>query len=197
MRGWTRGVNEVTEGPVDDGLPEVADDDSYADDVHEGARDSDGRDSPLPPDREDGPLALDEYGTTAGEHRRGESLSRRLTRERPDVLDGDAWAEPDTGLAEDGDPEAVDQLDDDSVALVDADPIDPALGSVVSMYDRAVPGIPSGGPVGRLVRPGGGYASVDADEFAYDVGPSAGGFTSEELAMHEVSPDELDRESSG
>ena len=67
-------------------------------------------------------------------------------------------------------------------------PVDPRLGSQVSMYDRDVPGIPSLGEVGRLT------VTEDAnngDEVAYDAGASGSGFSAEEGAMHEVPDDEL------
>jgi hypothetical protein len=175
--------------PAADGLPETADDDSYADAAHEAGRDPSGDGEPLPPDREDGPLALDDYGTTAAERRRGEPLDLRLARELPDH--GRAREDPSPGLAEDLDPDQVAQLEEDTRLLAEADPVDPHLGSPVSMYDRPVSGIPFATDVGRLVRPGGGYASRDADEFAYDVGKSAGGFGSEELAMHEIPDDQI------
>ena len=55
-------MDDIDAWAATDGLPEVADDDSYADGVHEAARD---RDAPgaLPPDREDGPLGLEDYGS--------------------------------------------------------------------------------------------------------------------------------------
>jgi hypothetical protein len=61
------------------GVPEYADDESTA---WEDVRESDP--APLPPDREDGPLALDEYGTTEEEQRLGEPLDDRLAREEPE-----------------------------------------------------------------------------------------------------------------
>jgi Family of unknown function (DUF5709) len=64
----------------------------------------------------------------------------------------------------------------------------------VSMYDRPVHGIPLGTDVGRLVRPGGGYGSMETDEIADDAGRSGGGFGSEELAMHEMPAEQVDHE---
>jgi hypothetical protein len=79
--------------PAADGVPEYADDESTAFDDVDSAREADGPDpAPLPADREDGPLALDEFGTTAEEQRTGESLDARLAREQPDV--------PETGAAD-------------------------------------------------------------------------------------------------
>lgn len=185
-------ISERVSDPAGDGLPEIADDDSYADDGHESARDE-ADTPPLPPDREDGPLALDAYGTTAYERVHGESLARRLARELPEVGARRAYEDPDPGLAEDVDPDAVGQLQDDTRALSEDDPIEPIPGSV-SVFDRHISGVPSVRPVGRIVRPGGGNVDVEAEEFAYDVGLSAGGFGSEELAMHEIPAEQLDLE---
>jgi len=72
--------------PAADGIPEYADDDSTAWDDVGSPREADGPDPyPLPGDREDGPAAVDEYGTTPEEQRRGEPLDLRLSREEPDV----------------------------------------------------------------------------------------------------------------
>ncbi len=176
-----------------DGLPEVADDDSYADGVHESARD---RDVPgaLPPDREDGPLGLEDYGITSAQRSRGEPLSGRLARETPEVRVSNLYEEPDPRLTEDVDPDAVDQIDQDSRMLAETEPIDPRLGSQVSMYDRPVQGIPFNRHIHGLVRPGSGYRSVEADEIAYDLGPAMGGLGSEELAMHEMPSEQVDLE---
>jgi hypothetical protein len=177
-----------------DGLPEVADDDSYADGVHEAARDHDVP-AALPPDREDGPLGLDDYGITSAQRTRGEPLSARLAREVPDVVvTWRPYEDPDPRLTEDLDPDAVDQVDEDSLTLADTEPVDPRLGSQVSMYDRAVRGIPFNRRINGLVRPGSGYGSVEADEIAYDLGPAMGGLGSEELAMHEMPQEQVDLE---
>jgi Family of unknown function (DUF5709) len=194
----TRSIEPVSD-PAADGLPETADDDSYADDAIEASRDPGGAQGVLPPDREDGPMGLDEYGTTAYERLHREPLDRRLAREVPDVARGRAREEPSPGLSEDLDPDQIGQLTEDTRQLAEADPVDPHLGSAVSMYDRPVTGIPYGGPVGRLVRPGGGYPSSEADEIAFDAGVTAGGFGSEELAMHEIPGEQValeDRQSS-
>src|SRR5215813_2906659 len=74
--------------PAADGLPETAADDSFADDDRDESR-IDTFDAP--PDREDGPLALEDYGITGGEQNAGEPLRWRLRRERPD-LDDDSLA---------------------------------------------------------------------------------------------------------
>ena len=77
-------------------------------------READGPDPvPLPPDREDGPLALDEYGTTAEEQRRGEPLEDRLAREEPEVVYAVSGGQvgrlvqPDEGAHEDTDADEV------------------------------------------------------------------------------------------
>ena len=153
-------MDDIDAWAATDGLPEVADDDSYADGVHEAARD---RDAPgaLPPDREDGPLGLEDYGITSAQRSRGEPLSARLAREVPDVYLGPAHEDPDPRLTEDLDPDAEQQVDEDSRILDEAEPIDPRLGSQVSMYDRPVQGIPSPpdqrtGPSGQRLRLGRG-----------------------------------------
>jgi len=71
--------------PAASGIPEYADDDSTVNERADSTREADGP-SPaaLPAEREDGPVALDEFGTTAEEQRRGESLAGRLIREEPD-----------------------------------------------------------------------------------------------------------------
>jgi hypothetical protein len=176
-----------------DGLPEVADDDSYADGVHEAARD---RDTPgaLPPDREDGPLGLEDYGITSAQRSRGEPLGSRLAREMPEVYLVRAYEDPEPRLIEDADPEVVFQVSEDSRVLDDGEAIDPRLGSQVSMYDRPVRGIPFNRRINGLVRPGSGYGSVEADEIAYDLGPAMGGLGNEELAMHEIPREQVDLE---
>jgi hypothetical protein len=177
-----------------DGMPEVADDDSYADAVHEAARDVDtARDYALPRDRDDGPLGLDEYGVTSAERTRGEPLTARLHRELPDV-GVDDLTEPNPRLAQDQDQDVVGQLAVDTETLA-GEPIDPRLDSEVSLYDRTVPGIPDHHGVGELVRPGSGYQSVEEDEVAYDLGGvSLGGLGGEEQAMHEMPDEQLDLE---
>jgi Family of unknown function (DUF5709) len=152
--------------PAANGLPEYADDESTAWDDVESPRVADGPDpAPLPPDREDGPLAVDEYGTTAAEQRRGEPLDLRLAREEPDVP---------------ADPVARDSGLDDV-------PVDPHLGSAVSMYDRPEPGLPGNDRVGRLVEPDeGAHEDTEPDAVAYDAGAAGGGASAEELAVHPV-----------
>jgi hypothetical protein len=179
--------------PAASGLPEYADDDSDADLDVPSSREADGPDpAPLPPDREDGPLALDEFGTTAEEQRHGEPLEARLAREEPDV----AAADP-AGTA-DASRDGADDLANANVPhewnepdpyAGDADelPIDPEVGGPVSAYERVGPDAVTGGLVGRLVQPDqGGLEDTEPDEVAMDAGAAGGGASAEEAAMHEV-----------
>ena len=157
--------------PSSDGIPEYADDDSNAYDDVDSFRLADGYDpSGLPGDREDGETATDEFGTTAEEQLRGEDLDGRLVREEPEVAEAQL---PGTRFndGQDG-------------------PVDPHLGSQVSMYDR--PGLSpvSETKVGRLVETDAG-AQVDdeADNIAFDLGAAGGGANVEETAMHEIPPE--------
>jgi hypothetical protein len=165
--------------PAADGIPEYADDDSTAYDDVDSRRAADGPEPyPLPGDREDGPAAIDGYGTTPEEQRRGEPLDLRLAREEPDVA-------PDADLRGDG--------SDRPGLWADETPVDPHLGSPVSMYDRSEPGLPSNERVGRLVAPDEGTAAdVEKDEIATDAGAAGGGASAEELAMHPVPDDEVE-----
>jgi len=177
--------------PAASGLPEYADDDSDANLDVPSVREADGPDpAPLPPDREDGPLALDEFGTTAEEQRRGEPLDARLAREVPDTA----------GLAStDGAPR--DRADDSAAADVphewtepdpgavgaDEGPIDSDADDPVSAYERVGPDPVTGGLVGRLVQPDqGAHEDTETDEVAMDAGAAGGGASAEEAAMHEV-----------
>jgi uncharacterized protein DUF5709 len=177
-----------------DGLPETTDPDSHADEALDDVRIVDGPTPvPLPPDREDGPLGLDEYGTSAAERDRREPLSRKLRRERPDLdadavalLAGPGWDE------ETPDQQAARRPDEDAESLDSGGAIDPHLDWHTSMYDRAVPGIPTLGRIGRLVWPdAAGLAAGDPTLGAYDAGSAGGGFTAEEAAMHEIPESEL------
>src|SRR5215218_5780077 len=97
--------------PEQAGLPGHADDDSNAYDDVGSPRQADGPEPwPIPPDREDGPLALDEHGVTAEEQREGDTLDARLAREEPDI------ALP-TGP----------ELTPAEVELLDQEPVDPHL----------------------------------------------------------------------
>jgi hypothetical protein len=193
-------MDELAPGPVPVsdpaaiGLPETADDDSHPDAERDAGRVADGwAPAALPAERDAGPAALEDFGTTADERRRGESLDGRLAREEPDLTPARLHADPDPILAGDLDPEAADRLGDDSESLADASPLDPRLTSTVSLFDRPVPGVPALTTVGRLIRTDGdGYSVQEPDEVAFDAGATGGGFSGEEAAMHEMSPDELD-----
>jgi hypothetical protein len=165
--------------PEADGIPEYADDDSTAWDDVESPRIADGPDPyPVPGDRDDGPAAIDEYGTTPEEQRRGEPLDLRLAREEPDISPDSVGAD----LRDD---------EDDTRPWGDEIPVDPHLDSHVSMYDRDEPGLPPTGGVGRLVAPDEGvHEDTEKDEVAFDAGAAGGGASAEELAMHAVPDDE-------
>jgi hypothetical protein len=182
--------------PAADGLPETADDDSQAYDEVLSPRIADGPQPwPLPPDRDDGPLALNEFGTTADAGLRGESITRRLRREMPDFSPDGIRLDPDARLAEEADPDALQQVNDDSMSLAQDAPVEARLDSHVSVFDRVVTGVPLLGRVGRLVQPDeGGVADAESDEVAYDAGASGGGASAEEAAMHLVRPDTGDGE---
>jgi hypothetical protein len=174
------------------GLPGTADDDSTAwDDVDTG-RESDGADpAALPPDREDGPLGMDRYGTTPQEQAEGEGLDRKLDREIPDPALQEVSGRPDTEpspiAAESFDPDAVgEDLDavDRDTDLEEA-PIEPNRDSPVSMYDTGVGGRDS--TVGRIVEPDqGSGVDTERDAIAYDAGAAGGGASAEEAALHEI-----------
>jgi len=178
--GYLDGMDDSYPKPVSDpaadGIPEYADDDSTAYDEVDSPRIADGPEPvPLPRDRDDGPLAIDEFGTTAAEQRQGEPLDLRLAREEPDVS-------PDA-IGDLGDEEP----DDPAEELLDDQPVDPHLDSVVSMYDRDEPGLPLSERVGRLVAPDEGvHEDAEKDEVARDVGASGGGASAEELAIHPI-----------
>lgn len=154
------------EEPEAEGIPDPAADTSTAyDDADRPQFD----DSPpaLPAET---PQAVDEYGVTAAEARRGEPLEDKLAREDPDV--GNGPGRPAEALR-------------DAEALAEERPR-PEPGPV-SAYDRSE----SGGPVGRLAEPD-QQALVDTekDEVARDEGEAGGGLSAEEAAMHEVDQDE-------
>lgn len=179
--------------PEADGLPGTADDDSSAgDDVLTG-READGPNpAPLPPDREDGTMAVDHFGNTAEEQLAGESLDYKLGREQLErPVDDPLAGAVDPALAAEADSaEAAAQ------AQLDADVIDPGPTSdphsPVSIYDHGNLGDTSGAPIGRLVEPDAGARTDDEpDSVAGDAGAAGGGATAEELAMHETQPPDL------
>src|SRR5215510_7806114 len=150
--------------PAADGLPETAADDSFADDDRDTSR-IDTFDAP--PDREEGPLAMNQYGTTGAERLSGEPLVLRLRRERPELTD--------ESVAIDAPPELYTDTVSEQTNAGIAD-------------DSDVPGIPSLGEVGRLTVTD---DDTTGDEVAFDAGATGGGFSAEEGAMHEVPDDEL------
>ncbi|MDR7275353.1 DUF5709 domain-containing protein [Catenuloplanes atrovinosus] len=177
--------------PEAEGLPDIADDDSTArDDVATG-RIADGPDpAALPLDRDDRPLAVDQFGTTPEEARQGESLDHKIGREVRDPALDEAVIRADTVpspvSAESFDPDAVaedvDAVDRDT-PLDDGGPVDPHLDSQVSMYDTGV----GDRPVGRLVEPDEGLETdTESQSIAYDAGAAGGGASAEELAIHPV-----------
>jgi hypothetical protein len=186
-------MDELDRWPASDGLPEVADDDSYADAEHEVARDQD-HVPPLPPDREDGPVGLDDYWIAPITPGQSEPLDIRLARELPDVGARVSYEDPDPRITEDLDPDEVAQVEEDSRTLAETEPIDPHLGSHISIFDRPVPGIPFDAGVGELIRTGDGNIDDEPDEVAFDLGPAPGGLGNEELAMHEMPPEQVDLE---
>jgi Family of unknown function (DUF5709) len=178
--------------PESAGLPGTADDDSTAlDDVDTG-READGPDpAQLPLDRDDGPLAVDRYGTTPEEAREGEPIELKLAREQPDPALQEIGQRPDTLAspiaAEAFDPDAVgEDLDGvDPGTVLEEAPVEPKRDSPVSMYDTGIGG--RGGTVGRLVEPDQGFGEdTEADAIAYDAGAAGGGATAEEAALHEI-----------
>jgi hypothetical protein len=171
--------------PATTGLPEYADDDSTAYDDVESVRIADGRDpTALPADRDDGPVAIDELGTTAEEQRHGEPLEAALSREEPDPGPDRIGDIRDVGP--DDQPEDTDEL------ILDEESVDPHLGSAVSSYDRDEPGVTSTDRLGRLVTPDeGAHEDVETDQVARDTGASGGGASAEELAVRPLPTDEL------
>jgi hypothetical protein len=169
--------------PEREGLPGVADDDSFADQEEPTSRVADGRaPAALPSDH---PVAVNDFGTTAEEQRQGESLDGRLKRERPDLrLEDPADGPQPLSDALDDIPADVETETDDPRlnAILEAE--DPALDSHVSVYDR----LPDTRTAGRLVEPDEGARTDREDElYAEDRGPAGGGLSAEEAAIHEES----------
>lgn len=180
--------------PEADGLPGTADDDSGASDAVETGREADGPDpAGFPPDREDGPMAVDRYGNTADEQLDGEPLDYKLARE---------WSElpVDDPLAGPVDPAIAAEADSDEAAAqaqLDADVMDPGPTSdphsPVSIYDHGNLGGRAGGrSVGRLVEPDeGARYDTDTDSIGFDRGAAGGGAAAEETAVNETEPPDL------
>ncbi|HEX5594651.1 MAG TPA: DUF5709 domain-containing protein [Micromonosporaceae bacterium] len=177
--------------PESEGLPDVADDDSVADDSVQTGREADGPDpAQIPSDRRT--VAVDRFGTTPDEQRQGESLNDRISQERPDVGPDDlgGFGTERALLAEADSEEAVAQ------AQMDADVMGSQIGSdphsAISVYDYGNLDGTSGTSVGRLMEPDeGAHTDAEADSVAFDAGASGGGASAEELAIHETPPPEL------
>ena len=162
MRDHDNNYPESVSDPAASGIPEYADDDSTAYDDAPSSREADGPDpTAMPADRDEGPVAVEDFGVTAEQQRSGESLAARLIREEPDIDPSDPPPEPSEGesLSPQTEPSAYDQE--------------------------------AGDEVGRLVSPDqGSGVDREKDEIASDAGASGGGASAEELAMHEVPPDD-------
>jgi hypothetical protein len=173
--------NPLFSDPEREGLPGIADDDSFADQDESTSRPADGRGSAALPS--DHPVAVNDFGTTAEEQRQGESLDGRLKREQPDLrLDDPAdGPQPLSDSMDDIPPDAEVETDDPRLnAILEAE--DPALDSEVSVYDR----LPGSHTAGRLVEPDEGTGTDREDElYAEDRGFAGGGFSAEEAAVHE------------
>jgi hypothetical protein len=180
--------------PEAEGLPGVADDDSSARDEVETGRIADGPEpAPLPLDRDEGPLAIDRYGTTPEEQRVGEPLDMKLGRELPDPAlsptgerhDVTPSPSPVESFDADALDTAVDAVDEDTALELDTAPVQPNLGSPVSMYDTGL-GIRDE-TVGRLVEPDEGIGEdTEKDAIAHDAGAAGGGPSAEESALHPI-----------
>jgi Family of unknown function (DUF5709) len=163
--------------PEAEGVPGPADDDSTAYDDVDSPRIADGpQPAALPADE---PLGAGQFGVTAAEARRGESLAYKLVREEPDVA-----PEPVPAAGDDADL-ADDELDepDADTELIEEPPVRP-VDSPVSLYEEPDPSLDR---IGRLVEPDEGvHPDEEQDAIAWDAGAAGGGPTAEEAAMHEV-----------
>jgi hypothetical protein len=169
-------------------------------------------DPQLAPVPGDSPTGVDEYGTTASEQARGESLDRELARERPDpIMREQAWADesPATRVED----EAAQQpdlaigrgpLSESGESVVLDAPVGPVPtedspwsddtgfypGDDEGYGNPAQPEEPIGRvwddprPSGRLVAPDeGAHPDTEPDEVAHETGPDFGGYSAEEAAM--------------
>lgn len=175
-----------------EGLPGTADDDTTAYDDVESGRGADGADPGLfPRDREES-MAVDRFGNTAEEQRMGESLDFKIARESLETPDDDRMATSNLALADEAITEDAARQAPLDADVLDSDPVDPHLGSAVSMYDRPDPSGPVREQIGRLVGDDeGGPADQERDAVAHDAGAAGGGPSAEELAMHETPPPPL------
>ncbi|HEX6967334.1 MAG TPA: DUF5709 domain-containing protein [Micromonosporaceae bacterium] len=174
-----------------EGLPDVADDDSVADDSVQTGRQADGPEpAQIPGDRE--PVAVDRFGTTAEEQRQGESLDYKIAQQVPDVGPDDrlgAMAEPGM-FAEADSEEAAAEVQLASDVLGEQPTSDPR--SAVSIYDQGEPDGTTGTTIGRLLEPdAGAHTDEETDSIAVDAGAAGGGASAEEMAIHETQPPEM------
>jgi hypothetical protein len=180
--------------PSAEGLPDYTDDDSTAFDDVQSPRVADGPDPwPLTHDRDTAPQAMDDFGTTAEEQRQGAPLDLRLAREEPDITPDAVAMDPSPDLADEAVGEAAaGQVVDDTAVLAEEAPVDPRVNSAVSMYDRLEAGVPEIAPLGRLIQPDEGLlGDTESTEVAVDKGAAGGGPSAEELAMHQIPPEEV------
>lgn len=93
MRDHTSDYPQPVSDPEAEGLPDVADDDSTADNPAASVREADGpRPVALPGDEPEG---IDRFGTTPQEALRGPAMDDRLRQEEPDLdLEGTGEAGP-------------------------------------------------------------------------------------------------------
>lgn len=159
--------------PAESGIPEHADDDSTANPKADVGRQANGPDAAaLPLDREDQPVGLDR---TLADELRGETWEERLKQEAPE------GGEPIGGGPVGGGPVNEGSILDPAAK----DASDPGLDTTEP--EEALPGSTAGDePAGRLIEPDeGAGADVETDVVGYDVGPSGGGASAEEQAVHE------------
>ncbi len=183
-----------TSDPANDGIPEYADDDSTAYDDVDSPRVADGLDPwPIPRDRDEGPLGLDDVATTPEGQRRGSSLDERLAAEEPEVGEEDVPT-PGSELADEATSEAQEATTGQDVEVLDGDPLGASNPRAqASTYDREGLDPLAEGRVGRLAQPDqGALTDEETDEIAQDAGAAGGGAGVEEQALHEI-PDR-DRE---
>lgn len=169
--------------PESSGLPDVADDDSSANDEVETGRWADGPDPAALAGV--GPGGATRWGNTADEARAGEGLEGRLSQEEPDIQPEDPLAFPGMLADEAIDEQSAAQARLDADVLGEGPTSDP--NSAISMYDDGQLGDVAPRPVGRIVDIDEGYGvDTETDSVAYDAGSAGGGASAEELAMHET-----------
>jgi hypothetical protein len=179
------GIRQPPADAESDGIPYYADDSTTAYDEADRPRFNDSP-AALPADE---PLAVDDFGTTPSEARQGNSLDARLAQEEPDIGVDGLRGPADPYLADEATSEAAVEQ-----AAFDADELDTGEKPMtdpharISGYDVEL----SGDPLGRLVEPDeGAHTDVEGEAIGYDAGQAGGGLSAEELAMHEVTGDEV------